>query len=134
MADDLKHARHNDKACDYLHENGEFTDWVVTTAFYAAIYYVHHELFPGQFEINGTTRHLSSFDDYIKNLKGEKKPHTVRIDLVADLLPEIYSEYKTLHDTCWTARYKNYKISSEEVNACRECLNDIRDLCSPTGY
>ena len=27
------HAEHNEKACDFLYNNGNFHDWVVTTAF-----------------------------------------------------------------------------------------------------
>jgi hypothetical protein len=131
MAHDLNHARHNEAACEHLFATGNFNDWVITTAFYAAVYYVHHELFPGQFEINGRVIHASTFDDYLKNLRGEKKPHSVRIDLVADKLPEIHAEYKTLHDTCWTARYKNYRISDQEVGICKDALKDIRDLCAP---
>lgn len=133
MAADLAHARHNEKACDYLYQSGNFNDWVVTTAFYAAIYYVHHELFPGQYTFGNDERviHSSTFDDYFTNLRGSKKPHSVRIELVQEYMDEIYDDYKTLHDTCWTARYKNYQITDQEVHMCREALGNIRELCAP---
>jgi len=41
-----QHAIHNEAACDFLLSGNQFNDWVVTTAFYAALHYVQHEIFP----------------------------------------------------------------------------------------
>lgn len=41
-----EHAIHNEAACDFLLSSKRFNDWVVTTAFYSALHFIQHELFP----------------------------------------------------------------------------------------
>jgi hypothetical protein len=132
MADNLKHALHNERASNYLFNSKDFSDWVVTTAIYSAIFFVHHELFPGFFKVKSDEKRLiSTFEDYLLNVRGNS-PHKVRLELVRHHLPEIFLPYKTLHDTCQTARYKDYQISEEEVIVCRDALSDMKSRCNPT--
>lgn len=133
MSQDLEHAKHNQEACDFLHESGRFNDWVVTTAFYAALYYVNNELFPAQYDVGGKPILYRNFDEYLNHVSGVKKPHNVRLALVAEYLPDIYAEYKTLHDQCWTSRYKCYSIQPEIAVLCRQCMQTIKEVCSPVG-
>ncbi len=44
--DNLEYAQHNEKACKYLDKKPEFTDWVITTAFYSALHFVRYKIFP----------------------------------------------------------------------------------------
>lgn len=41
-----EHGEHNEKLCDHLLSNGNYNDWVVTTAFYAALNFVKYQIFP----------------------------------------------------------------------------------------
>lgn len=41
-----QHAIHNEEACDFLLSSNKFNDWVITTAFYSALHFVQHEIFP----------------------------------------------------------------------------------------
>jgi len=47
-----KHAIHNEQVCDYLLASNEFHDWVVTTAFYAALHFVQSDIFPLTYKKN----------------------------------------------------------------------------------
>ena len=126
----LNHARHNEEACKELLKSGEFNDWVITTAYYAAIYYVSHELFPGQYDISGKPSHCQNFHDFYAKFPHPKdSKHSVREDLVRDAMPEIYTSFSTLREMCTTARYKTYKISKQEVELAMECLDEIKLLC-----
>ncbi len=132
----LNHAKHNKDVCEFLHEsNPEFGDWVITTAYYSAIYYVSHHLFPNQYEINGKVRRYDNFEEYYREFKRysngvELNPHKIRLQLVEEYIPEIYVEYKTLKDECWTSRYVNYVFNTLEVETCKDCLREIEEICS----
>ena len=60
----LDHAKHNEEACRELLRTGKFNDWVITTAYYSAIYYVTYELFPAQYEVGGKALNCLNFQDY----------------------------------------------------------------------
>lgn len=94
----LNHAKHNRDVCKYLNKSGSvFGDWVITTAYYSAIYFIIHELFPNQYEINGRPRRYSNFEEYYRDYKLLNKgvvlnQHKARLQLVEDYLPEIYPQ------------------------------------------
>src|SRR4051812_14845940 len=92
----LEHARHNVKACKALQGLKLYNDWVITTAFYASLYYVCYELFPAQYDTGNKVQHCHDFADYytkLKDPKGDK--HSVREDLVNDSLNECYTSFST---------------------------------------
>ncbi len=127
----LDQAKHNKDACFALLENGNFNDWVITTAYYSSIYYVMYLLFPGQYEIHNKITNFNSFEEYYNRLPNPKdSKHSVREDLVKDNIPEIYTDFSTLKEMCNTARYKQYKWTREEVDLAIACLNAICDECS----
>jgi hypothetical protein len=129
----LDHAKHNFDACLHLNANGTFSDWVITTAYYSAIYYVCYTLFPEKYDINGKLIQCQSFHDYYKKLGEDKSDkHSVREDLVLEYLPDIYTEYSTLREMCTTARYHNYKMHPEQVKIAIESLDKIKSFCEPT--
>lgn len=120
-----EHAQHNEKVCKILHSSGECNDWVVTTAFYASLHYVQHEMFP----LHDGVRNHDSFDSYYNCLKySGKKPsrHEVTIDLVFDNLPDCGESYQFLFENCWTARYRRYKIPDNVSLKAMEELNYIK--------
>lgn len=136
MSNFLRHAKHNKSVCEFLHHsNPDFGDWVITTAYYSAIYFVSHELFPNQYDINGTVKRYENFEEYYREFKRqnsgvELNPHKIRLQLVEEYIPEIYVEYKTLKDECWTSRYVNYIFDPREVDTCKDCLQEIENICA----
>jgi hypothetical protein len=132
----LNHARHNKSVSEHLYNSGsDFGDWVITTAYYSAIYFVSHLLFPNQYEINGKVKRYDSFEDYYREFRRlnqgvELNPHKIRLQLVEEYIPEIYVPYKTLKDECWTSRYVDYIFNSRQVDICKACLQEIEDVCS----
>jgi hypothetical protein len=123
------HAIHNEEACNLLWADGRFDDWVVTTAFYAALKLVNHQLFPF---ISGTNTY-QEFIYYYDSLprRGRKCKHQETISLVKHNIPEILSHYRRLHDSSTTARYNNYRLSSRgKAQIAREDLAKIKSACT----
>ena len=121
-----EHAIHNEAACDFLLTSSQFNDWVVTTAFYSALHFVQHEIFPIT-EGNKTYRDLNEY--YGKVLKISNKSlskHTATILLVSKKLPKCAAHYRWLHDACMTARYNNYSVSEDKAKLARKYLGDLR--------
>ena len=129
----LKHAKHNEAACNYLKQSGKFNDWVVTTAFYSAIHFIQYELFPQHYDIPGRSKakNFHRFDDYYDCVKKDfnYSKHKVLQDLVEEYVPEISDDYQVLKDNCWNARYIDYKIENEIVELCIRALSNIKELC-----
>ncbi|MCE6988982.1 hypothetical protein [Dyadobacter sp. CY323] len=127
-----EHAEHNEKACDHLltgpnEEGVSFHDWVVTTAFYSAMHYVQHEIFPLQV---GDNVYRSFNEYYLKNFKGSEKPskHTAIAELVKIHIYNAYSAYKALIDSCHTARYTDYQTSEAVAVAARRRLSQVKNF------
>ncbi len=127
----FKHAKHNFEVCSFLKENTKYNDWIVTTAYYSTIHYVSYKLFPGKFEnqINGNIQNFSSFNQFCRTLPIKVTKHRALENLVIEHLPEIYNEFKTLKDICWTARYDNYIIPDQTVKQCFDGLKAIASFC-----
>ncbi len=114
------HAEHNAALCEKLNREGGFNDWVVTTAFYAALHFVHSKLFgkPGE-----------SFHTYFNSLGPSKSnKHRETINLVYSRT-KFGAEYEHLHDMSHTARYRNYQISKTMVDASTRNLSIIKANC-----
>ncbi len=118
------HALHNEKVCDFLHETGDFPDWVVTTAFYSALHFVIHKIFPCRIG----SQQFNDFDSYYRTLGNTRKnKHRETISLVSRKCGrEIGELYKFLHDTSWMARYTEDQIPVQVANKCREYLAEIK--------
>lgn len=130
MADHLSHARHNEQACKHLlGAEGSFLDWVLTTAFYAAVHYVRHSIFP--LERNGHT--YVSLVDYCYRT-GNSESHSTVNGLVAEEMPDkIAGRYLRLYQLSRTARYNEYQTP---VSTCLQAVGDlekIREYCDPVG-
>jgi hypothetical protein len=118
--DKKAHASHNEDACKFLHNEGNYCDWVVTTAFYSALHFLQHEIFPTK--IKGID--YVNFDKYYNGhyAGGANKPskHISTINLIKSELGDTASaNYRWLYDLCMTARYRDYKthpfIADESV-------------------
>lgn len=124
------HALHNESICDHLLPLNKYNDWVITTAFYSALHFVYHQIFP--MTINGNS--YACFDDYYqgevagKSVKISK--HKSTIDLVAHNLNGCYAVYKQLHDMCMYSRYNHYKVTHHKAKIARTYLQSVKSLCS----
>jgi hypothetical protein len=120
----LDHALHNEACCNFLKADGLYLDWVVTTAFYAALHFLKHKAFP----LNEDGQTHADFDSYCNYLKKRHHinstihPHEVLRSLAERRFPKITVEYENLFDLCRTARYHNYKLDERFV---KEALNDL---------
>jgi len=134
MTKAIDHAKHNYDVCIYLSKDKKFIDWVVTTAYYSAIYFTHHKLFPDRYSFKDRMNFYSTFDSYARdyflhNSKVNDSLHGIRKKLVEEHLSEISIEFSQLKDFCWTARYKTYNINLD-VNYIIELLDKIKKNCT----
>lgn len=124
-----EHASHNEQACKFLHENGNYCDWVVTTAFYSALHFLQHEIFPK--EIKG--KQYDTFDKYynLHYAGGVNKPnkHVSTLNLIkSEMGDTVYANYKWLYDLCMTARYRDYKVHDFIANESIKRLAQIKSF------
>lgn len=122
-----QHAAHNESLCDLIHSTGKYPDWVVTTAYYSAIYYIDNQIFPltvGQEPVYAT------FNQFLNRNRGGGKPHEIRLDLVNKHLPECTKDLTWLFETCDGARYNRYNgVTPEIATMARDALQRIKKVC-----
>ncbi len=124
------HALHNEKAYQFLKKKAEFIDWRVTTAFYAALHFVEHKLFPLTVTFAGKEQSFRSIEEY-RNFYGKRSKHQARIHAVKNNIKGCRTEYKELFDLSMQARYRNYQFdNSKRVDRKIErCLTGIKKAC-----
>lgn len=129
--DNLDYAQHNEKVCKYLDKEPEFTDWVITTAFYSALHYIRYKVFP----ISITTRKgkklkVDDFESYFRiNNPLNLSKHSLLSTLVEERHSEIADDYNKLRDISWSARYSNYKYPRQVSNDAKKRLEKIKQYC-----
>ena len=128
----LEHALHNEKVCKHIDTTeGLYNDWVTTTAFYSAIHFVKHKVFPLTVYDNGIVI-LQTFDEYFnKNHNPNDNKHAAILRLVKSECSAILADYRQLKDICWGARYTDYKIDNETTIKAKELLINIKRHCVP---
>lgn len=122
-----EHAEHNEAACDFLAADGQWDDWVVTTAFYAAVHFVEFKMFP----MKDGEKEFKTFELYYEDTKSSSSAgfHKRRKRLVQTKIPEAYPGYKYLMDQARIARYKNYQVGERIADLAREHLKTIKAHC-----
>lgn len=126
----LDHAKHNESTCNYLAKANKHDDWVITTAFYSAMHYLRHKLFPLTIQQGRKKTTLASFEDYCthQNLHGKK--HKVMRTLVEENCDSsIAATYNQMLDISWTARYSKYRFSKKISSLAQKRLVAIRNYC-----
>lgn len=123
----LANAEHNEKACKCILAANQFNDWVITTAFYSAMHYVYHEIFP----LTIGHRTYADFADYAKSTNSRRlSPHTKTANLVAQQIPSCRGEYNWLKSECWNVRYKNFLVQDGKKLAALAKLEKIKSCLS----
>lgn len=130
--DRLNHALHNESACDYLELKQEFPDWMITTAFYAALQFVSYKIFP--FEVGATGEKkmkVESVDDYYQYVRNRNiSKHSLLADLVGTRCSEISPDYDWLLSMSMTARYLNYQQDRRVAEKARTLMKKIKNYCA----
>jgi hypothetical protein len=121
-----QHAIHNEAACDFLLSGNQFNDWVVTTAFYAALHYVQHEIFPLSEGGNTYADFNVYFGKVLKQRNQRLNKHSATLQLVGTRLPGCLPYYRWLYDACMTARYTNYKVSAGKARLAKSYLDQLK--------
>ena len=129
--DKKAHASHNEDACKFLHTNGNYCDWVVTTAFYSSLHFLQHEIFP--MDIKG--KQYDNFDKYYNahyaGVQNKPNKHTSTVNLIkSELGDDIHGNYKWLYDLCMTARYRDYQthpfIADESIKRLERIKSNLK--------
>lgn len=130
--DRLNHGLHNEAVCDYLELKKEFADWIITSAFYSALQFVTHKIFPFTLPaFQGRTTTINSINDYKVYGNKNQNKHDLLLGLVQQKHPEIYPEYNWLLDASYNARYTDYQQPPEVANKARTYLKKVKNLCLP---
>ena len=125
----LNHAVHNEKVCKYLNKKPEHADWVITTAFYSALHFLRHKIFPLEITDNGKKIKVSDFDNYCLIKQIYKGKHGAFSDLIEEKAPELSDHYNQLKDLSWTARYNCYEYDRDFSNLALNKLDIIKSKC-----
>jgi len=123
----------NEALCDHILSTGMWNDWVVTTAFYSARYYVESCLFPLTLGENTYTGFEDYFIDRNKHGDYSRNEHQSRITLVHQKLKPASNAYKFLMEASISARYDGYKVDVATAHKARERLDLIKNCCTPTA-
>lgn len=120
----LDHARHNENVCTCLNERN-YWDWVVTTAFYAALHYVRYQMFP----LGGHPNFDAYYNVTYSSRRHRPGKHKVTSQLVQQHLPRAIGAYNALKNAAWTARYDNYQTTEGEAKAAITRLQMVKGCC-----
>ena len=126
----IDHAIHNEKVCNYLSKKSDYGDWIITTAFYSALHFLRHKIFP--FYMNtedGKKIKVSEFEVYCLFCNLHKSKHAIFSELVEKKAKPIAPEYNNLKDISFTARYVNYNYDRDISSLAKKQLLKIKEYC-----
>ena len=128
----LNHAKHNEDLCRKLHNEKNFFDWILTIAFYSALHYSEHSLFPLQFG----QRVYHSFDKYYQAFKmSNDNKHDARKRLIySNIDASAGAAYSWLKDSSLKARYYDYKINELEADMAIRKLDVIKSYIIKSSF
>lgn len=124
MSAKKEHGAHNEVLCDHILQKGSHNDWAITTAFYSAIHYIDHKIFP--LVLQGQT--VSNIEQ-ANNILKKPSRHSAREVLVTQFLSCQTANYAFLDKSCRNARYRNYKVSKDKAKIVRARLSQIITKC-----
>lgn len=120
----FEHAKHNELVCNFLSKKEEFSDWIITTAFYSSLHFVRYLMVPSQ--IDGFK--YDKFEPFYKKARYlDEGRHEFQVRYVLHEHNEIYSYYKTLRDMSNNARYLNYQYTREDAIIAKDSLKFIKE-------
>jgi hypothetical protein len=130
----LDHALHNETVCLFLDKPKDKHDWVVTTAFYSAMHYARHKIFPLEMETTpNKIKKFDCFDDYYmwyKFVNGDKGRHEAMKRLVRREMAGIAENYEHLLGMAHSARYDDYNLDKMSAKCAKDNLEFIKKACN----
>lgn len=112
-----------------LFEGKKYFDWVITTAFYAAIHFVEDKILPCKI----SAIECKNIGDVRSAYKMNGR-HSSRERLVFDNLPSsTAARYKWLDDKSRYSRYTTFKVTSAEADKAQQYLKEIYKVCYENG-
>lgn len=130
------HATHNLNAHHHIGKAAQkFSDWEITTAFYASLKFFEGSLFPCVHQHpsqNKESDHFDTYNDYKRayNRFVGGTPHDCMKHFVKYNTPdEIWIHYEELYDVCYNSRHKNYQIDPKDLQIAKTSLEAIRQYC-----
>ena len=124
----LEHANHNFALYKELINLKKYDDWVITVAFYAALHYIDHKIFPIQESSNPNNKTYPNFNKYYTEHRFSSQ-HNVRSDLVRTLLPNIFPYFEILKTAARESRYEDYNPKTQTIQMVIQSINQIRKTC-----
>jgi hypothetical protein len=124
-------AFHNEKTCNYLSRKDEFSDWVITTAFYSALHYVRHFILPYRHStIDAGAVEFDDFESLFSSLRKDREGrHGFQNRMVNEKCSYFRFEYQKLYELSNNARYSNYKYEREDSVKAQTYLRKIKGYC-----
>jgi len=123
----LDHAHHNYNTCEYLLNDGNHNDWVITVAFYSAHHYFRYKNFPLEFKNEDDT--FVTFDKFC-SFYGIEGKHGQLSELIREYVDNnIYLMFREIKNECWNCRYTNYKVSNDRAKNAFEVITKIKAYC-----
>jgi len=130
----LDQGLHNESVCKHLNKRPDYTDWVITTAFYSAMHLIYGYILPVNVHggSGGGKARVKSFEElyhFMVPFKDQSK-HEFSISYIEEHLPQLADYYQFLFDNCQMARYHEFKFDREISNQAVKCLKSIKDFCT----
>ena len=122
-----EHGSHNLDLCKILLDDGQYNDWVVTTAFYSSVHFVEHALFP---LIENGVEYLT-YNEYWQINYHPKAitKHDGKKRLVKRYISSVKNQYRELCDDCMNSRYNDYKVSDYNAAQALKKAKAIKQAC-----
>lgn len=122
-----EHGKHNLDLCKVILDDGNYNDWVITTAFYSAVHYVEHALFP----LIEDGVEYPTFNEYwqINFHPIHVSKHDCKKRLVKRYLPAVKTQYRELCDDCMNSRYNDYNVSDYNAQQSIKKAESIKKAC-----
>jgi hypothetical protein len=125
MSYKLRHGIHNKELCLELHSQRKYNDWVLTTAFYSAIHYFDHKIFP----LSADSKKFESLDSCLKHFRAYGR-HDCRKKIISRFLPKLLNNYNYLDKNCRNARYIDYQVNDTKAALAIIKLEEIIKECA----
>jgi hypothetical protein len=122
-------ARHNEQACNFLHRNSTFPDWVITTAFYSALHYVSSVIFPLECQQQGKKKIVNDVGAYKNSIGSHDNKHKLMTDLVFSKCKGVGKSYSALLDLSYSSRYDTIMPDTLYSSKAQKYLADIKSHC-----
>lgn len=127
----FEHGVHNEEVCDLLNIEKKYTDWIITTAFYAALHFVSYKIFPFKHQIQGSTDKVINTIEEWQNHKNytSNKRHDLLAELVFKYCSDITEKYDWLLSMAKTSRYHQFTFDKAISEQAVRYMKEIKKSC-----